>query len=240
MHDRGKSADSPSLPTILPAIILCGGRSTRMGTDKLRLPLAGGTLYSRVEDVFAAIATHLVVVIGPFANPPESHRRPIIVRDEQAELGPLEGLRVGLREATGLGAEMAMVATGDAPLAVPALYQFMVEELVGAPDLDAVVPFVGDNLYPLTAVYRTRVLKEVELRVGQGKLKARELAAALNIRRLTADALTKYDPELQTLRNINTPEDYERVLGESEAQASEHGGTSCQLVDDTSPKRRNS
>ncbi len=200
----------------MPVIMLCGGRSRRMGTDKIRLPLVGKTVYHRVEDTFAPWASHLVVVIGHAAQPPESDRDPIVVADEHADLGPLEGLRVGLRVCQQLGAELAMVTTGDAPLVVPQLYRFMIDLLVKNPDHDGVVPYVDDTWHPLTAVYRTRILEQVQQRVQRRQLRVKELMDSIAVLKLTRDRLEPVDPGLQSLRNINTREQYLQLRQELE------------------------
>jgi molybdopterin-guanine dinucleotide biosynthesis protein A len=192
----------------LPAIILCGGRSRRMGRNKLELPLKGSTLYGCVEAIFASFASELVVVAAEGAAPPTALPRVTVVFDERPNIGPLEGLRVGLEQCATRGAEMAMVGTCDAPLVVPELYQFMSGLLARSPEIEAVVPFHDGKWYPLTAVYRTSVIPQIRARLARDEYKARELVESLPVIRVTTSMIAAVDPGLQSLRNINTPQDY--------------------------------
>lgn len=195
-----------------PVIILCGGRSRRMGTDKTRLPLPGGTMYGRVESAFAAAGCPLIVVMGHDADgPPESERPRTVIRDAQPDLGPLEGMRAGLAAACDMGAELALVSTADAPLVQIPLYRFMVNRLHPRTGCLAAVPRVDDTWYPLTAVYRTAVLPDITRRVTTGQLRVKDLVNSIDTVKLTADELKRYDSRLQSLRNINTLDQYQQL-----------------------------
>ena len=201
----------------LPVIILCGGRSRRMGTDKTRLPLGSGTVLSHIEDTFSTIATHQIIVIGRDMQQPRSRRTPLIVRDEHLDLGPMEGLRVGLTQCKKLGAAMVMVTTGDAPVVSIPLYQFMVDSLVRDKKLQGVVPWVDDTWHPLTAVYRTDVLAWVTQRIEQQAFRVKDIADSFPVLKLTRDMMESFDPGLQSIRNINTRDQYLQLRSEIES-----------------------
>lgn len=208
---------SPEIP--LPVIILCGGRSRRMGTDKTRLPLGSGTVLSHIEDTFSTLATHQIIVIGRDMQQPESKRTPLIVRDEYLDLGPMEGLRIGLTECKKLRAAIAMVTTGDAPVISIPLYQFMVNSLIRDRKLQGVVPWVDDTWHPLTAVYRTDVLAWVTQRIEQKEFRVKDIADSLPVLKLTRDMMETWDPGLQSIRNINTRDQYLQLRSELESSS---------------------
>lgn len=213
MNGSGDSVDWPPLQP-LPAIILSGGRSRRMGTDKTRLPLEGGTVYSRVEEIFAPLASHLIVVIGHDGQPPESQRQPLIARDEHPDLGPLEGLRVALQKCADLAAPLAMVTTVDAPLVVPDVYRFMVRSLLDEPAAQIAAPYIDDIWHPLTAVWRTAILDEVQQRIDRRQLRVKDLLDSVPVVKLTRSDIQRFDPGLQSIRNINTREQYRQLQQE--------------------------
>jgi molybdopterin-guanine dinucleotide biosynthesis protein A len=66
--------------------------------------------------------------------------------------------------------------------------------------------------HPLSAVYRVSVLPQVEALLAADRLRPVFLFDAVKTRRVQPQEMTRVDPELQTLRNLNTPEDYERAL----------------------------
>jgi molybdenum cofactor guanylyltransferase len=133
------------------------------------------------------------------------------VRDPLPHRGPLAGL------ATGLGAVEhqvdAVLAVGcDVPLLVPAFVNRMFE-LLG--DHEAVVAQDGDRCYPLSAVYRTRVLQGAADILAHGESSLMSLVERCDARRVLVCLLTEVDPELSSLASCNTRDDYERVLGAS-------------------------
>jgi len=76
-------------------------------------------------------------------------------------------------------------------------------------DTLACVPRVNDRLHPLAAVYRVRVLPTVRAMLGARQLRMTDLFERVPTRVIGPDELIGADPELVSLRNINTPEEYE-------------------------------
>jgi molybdopterin-guanine dinucleotide biosynthesis protein A len=131
-----------------------------------------------------------------------------VTRDEREGRGPLEGLRAGLK-ALPADADMAYVTSCDVPLLVPAFVERMVQ-LIGDDDI-AVVEIDGFP-HPLSAVYRRRTLPHIETLLAADRLRPVFLFDAVRTRRVKPEELTSVDPQLLTLRNLNTPEDYRTAL----------------------------
>src|SRR5262245_36754359 len=96
-------------------IVLCGGRSTRMGSPKALLPFGSETMLQRVVRGLGTVVSPIVVVAAEGQELPELPTSIVIARDENEDRGPLEALRAGLK---GLpeGAEAAYVTSCDVPL----------------------------------------------------------------------------------------------------------------------------
>jgi molybdenum cofactor guanylyltransferase len=213
MVDQGRCADSPQ-ERALPVIILSGGQSLRMGTDKTQLPFAAGTVLESVERAFMTIARFRVVVAG-FGKPaPPVLADTCVIHDAEPGLGPMEGLRAGLLFCRDKGEPAAMVATADAPLIAPKLYCHMARTLLSRQDLACVIPFCQGTVHPLTAVWRTDVVTLIAERIRDRKLRVKDLAGSLPVHTLTETELRVYDPELLSFRNINTPEEYRQLCGD--------------------------
>ena len=194
-------------------IVLCGGQSRRMGTDKAWLPFGGGangpeTMLQRIVRILGEAVSPVVVVAAATARLPELPPDVRIAFDRQPDRGPLEGLAVGLSK---LPADVvsAYVTSCDAPLLRPAFIRRMVE-LPG--DEAVAVPNVDGRLHPLAAVYRLTVLPEVERRLAENQLRLTELVESLHPRIVHPEELRDIDPDLQSLRNINDPEEYRAAL----------------------------
>ena len=74
-------------------IVLCGGRSTRMGSSKALLPFGSETMLQRVVRLLGTVVSPLVVVAATEQALPGLPASVTITRDEREGRGPLEGLR---------------------------------------------------------------------------------------------------------------------------------------------------
>jgi molybdopterin-guanine dinucleotide biosynthesis protein A len=181
-----------------------------MGQPKATLDWHGTTLVEHVARIVAASVDGPAVVVGaPGQELPQLPDGVGLVRDAHAGRGPLEGIAAGLRalEAT---ADAVFVAATDTPLLGPRVIQLVCRAL--SPGFDAAVPKVGKRMYPLTAAYRTSILALVEAHLAADRLRAVDLAQAMRVRWIGEPELRAVDPELASLRNLNTPEEYAKAL----------------------------
>jgi molybdopterin-guanine dinucleotide biosynthesis protein A len=77
-------------------IVLCGGKSSRMGTSKALLPFGSETMLQRVVRLLGEVVAPIVVVAAVDQALPALPQGTIVTRDEHEGRGPLEGLRAGL------------------------------------------------------------------------------------------------------------------------------------------------
>ena len=185
-------------------IILSGGQSTRMGTSKAELAFGAETMLQRIARLLSTVVSPIVVVEAAQQRLPDLPAAVIVTRDEQPGRGPLEGLRAGLK-ALPLSVESAYVTSCDVPLLVPAFARRMID-LLGDSDI-AVVEADGFP-HPLSAVYRRGTLSHVEGLLAQNRLRMSLLFDLVRTRRVEPAEMVAADPELLTLRNLNTRDDY--------------------------------
>jgi molybdenum cofactor guanylyltransferase len=191
-------------------IVLCGGKSTRMGTSKALLPFGPENMLQRVVRLLGDVVSPIVVVAAVDQPLPELPRQVIITRDEHEGRGPLEGLRAGLK-ALPAGVEAAYITSCDVPLLEPA---FVREMLAFAEGYDVAVMEVEGFTHPLSAVYCGTVLTHVEELLARDRLRPAFLFDAVRTRRVRRQEITS-DPQLRTLRNLNTREEYEQALADA-------------------------
>jgi molybdopterin-guanine dinucleotide biosynthesis protein A len=191
--------------------VLCGGKSTRMGVAKATLPFGPETMLQRVVRLLGTTVSPIVAVAAADQVLPELPREVIVARDEREARGPLEGLRAGL-QALPAPVDAAYVTSCDVPLLVPAFVTHMLS-LLGEHDI-AVMEIDGFT-HPLSAVYRRSVLPQVESLLAENRLRPAFLFDAMRTRRVSPDEMRAVDPDLRTLRNLNTREDYEAALVEA-------------------------
>lgn len=191
-------------------IVLCGGRSTRMGSSKALLPFGPETMLQRVVRLLGEVVVPIVVVAASDQTLPDLPPGVIITRDEREGRGPLEGLRAGLK-ALPPDVEAAYVTSCDVPLLVPG---FVTQMLDLARGYEVAVMEIDGFTHPLSAVYRRSTLARVEELLAQDRLRPVFLFEAVNTRRIGPREMTA-DPDLRTLWNLNTREDYERALADA-------------------------
>lgn len=189
-------------------IVLCGGRSSRMGHPKLTLPFGNESMLARVVRILRTTVRSVIVVAAREQDVPPLPSDVRILRDDQEYLGPLAGMAVGLR---GLAGEVdaAYVSSCDAPLLSSAFVAEIVRRL-GSREL--AVPKEGDFHHPLAAVYRTSLAERAGQLVAAQRLRPLFLIQASDSVEIPIDELRGVDPQLQSLRNLNRPEDYEEAL----------------------------
>ncbi len=191
-------------------IVLCGGKSTRMGSSKALLPFGSETMLQRVVRLLGEVVSPIVVVVAADQELPALPRDVIVTRDERDARGPLEGLRAGLK-ALPPHVDAVYVTSCDVPLLIPNFVRQMLELAHG---YDIAVMEIDGFTHPLSAVYRRATLPFVEDLLAKDRLRPAFLFELVKTRRVRPEEMTA-DPDLRTLRNLNTREDYERALADA-------------------------
>ncbi|XXX77121.1 molybdenum cofactor guanylyltransferase [Sorangium sp. So ce134] len=201
----------------LAGVVLCGGQSRRMGRPKAWLPFGGEALLQRVVRRLGEAAWPIAVVAAPGQALPPLPDGVLLVRDPVEGRGPMQGIAVGL-EAVAPLAERAVVASTDAPFLHPALVRRLAELQAGGHAI--AVPQADGRHHPLAAVYACSVRAEAAALLAEDRLRlsclferARTLVAGPELL-LEDPALRAADPDLRSLRNVNTPEEYAAALRE--------------------------
>ena len=184
-------------------IVLCGGRSKRMGRDKWSLPFGDENLLERTVRVVLGAVSEVVVVAREGQEIEGDYK---IARDPPEGNGPLAGLAAGLGAMEGA---RAFLTSCDVPFLSVDYVKRMLEISHGHP---IAVPVIDGRYMPTSAVYSMEVLPMARRLLGEGKRRPRDLIDAFNTRIVRAEELQDVDPDLQSLRNCNTPEEYAEAL----------------------------
>src|SRR5207248_2368005 len=114
-------------------IVLCGGRSSRMGRPKAWLPFGRELMLSRVVRILREVVDPVVVVAAPGQDVPPLASDVGIVRDEEEGRGPLGGLAAGLAALEG-NADAAYLSSCDVPFLKPAFVRRVIDLLAKPTD----------------------------------------------------------------------------------------------------------
>jgi molybdopterin-guanine dinucleotide biosynthesis protein A len=211
------------------AIILAGGRSSRMGSPKAELEWHGSTLLRRVTGVLARVVDGPIIVVrAPDQELPDVAKRVELVADAREGHGPMQGIAAGLAAINGR-APVAYVSSTDVPLLHPAFVRRVIDGFDR--EVDVVLPEVGGYRQPLAAAYRTDLLATVEELIAAERMRPAFLFERCRVRRLDNESMledpsvARFDPELASVSNLNEPADYERAhaLPAPEIQVALHG-----------------
>ena len=190
-------------PRIIPptAVILSGGKSRRMGTDKAMLEIGGMTLLERTARL--ALAINLPVIIVGRERPDDWPLPEVLfLSDTETGLGPVGGLATALRHAQ----TSVLALACDLPLLTADALRWLVAEAMLQAPLSGLITVNGGRWEPLFSVYHPECLPLIEARLAAGQHSLQKVAAAGSF--VFADAPSWVGA---ALINANTPEDWAKI-----------------------------
>ena len=179
-----------------------------MRRPKAWLSFGQETMLSRVVRLVGEVVGPVVVVAAPGQDLPELPKAVRIVRDPIEERGPLQAIATGLAALDGV--ELVYATATDMPFLRPGWIERLVSLVKG---FELALPQVGEHLHPLAAIYRRDAAIPIAMTLlEQDRLRPSHLADQLRTRYVGIDDVKDVDPELASLRNLNSPEDYREAL----------------------------
>lgn len=186
------------------AVILCGGKSTRMGQDKAGLLIGKKTFLQQIEENVSR-ADEVLLSVEDRRDYPEIAARHI--EDLKQDKGPLMGLYSALKECSH---ERVWVISCDMPLVDWQTAEELACYLTDG--IDAVIPVDrSGKKYVLCAWYRRSVWKILEEQLKTGDYKVQHVLEHLWVCYVAVQGITD-GPE--KFYNINTPEEYWKIRPE--------------------------
>ncbi len=188
-------------------VILAGGASLRMQSDKSLLPLQGARFIDHVHGVLDELFDEVLIV----TNSPESYtdidcRK---VPDIHVGKGVLAGIHSGLWHASH---DKAFVVGCDMPFINPQVVRSICTE---ADSADVVLPVHAGGFEPLHALYQKSCIDAIAEQLEAGQRRIVSFFPQVHVRNFADEAWHEADPQGLSFRNINTPEEYFRLRGES-------------------------
>ena len=193
------------------AVIIAGGRSTRFGDrDKAVADLAGIPMIRRVADRIAPVIDELVVncradQVDAITKALQNYGlEPSFAVDPEPDLGPMAGIRNGLRAVT---AEYAFVVACDMPFVSGPLMDYLFDRARGH---DAAVPRSAEGWYQTTqAVYRaSAMVNACDRALEAGDSRIVDALFELDYVEVSEDEVVEY-ADLRTFENLNTQSEFE-------------------------------
>jgi molybdenum cofactor guanylyltransferase len=189
------------------AIVLAGGSSRRMGTDKALLSFGDRPLVTWMSQRLEPLVDQLIVAAQPALQvlAPTA----LVVPDELPGRGPLGGLVSALRQSAH---PFCFVIAVDMPLLQPELVLAMLAEAREHPEADVVALREDGCWQPLHAVYRLTCLPAASARLGGADRSMQGLLRDLHMRELPAERRDTLDPGRLSTRGANTEAEWAALL----------------------------
>lgn len=190
------------------SLILAGGFSSRMGTDKALLPIDGKPLLYRLVQQLSGLTQHITISVGPSQREAlyreslgDLGEKVSYVTDRFEGCGPLSGLHAGL---SSIAEGYVFIMACD----MPQLSEELLSQLMVHADSGADVIHVSGQ--PFHALYHVRTAKEIE-----ASLEARDYRLMKLLQRLrTVEVNLQENGIAPVFTNLNTPDDYNKYIEE--------------------------
>ena len=190
----------------MTAIILAGGKSSRLGRSKALQVIEGKNLIQWVIDRLATLSTEIIISTAHGeAIPCSSAVRTKTVADIYPGKGPLAGIHSGL---TASCSSWAIVVGCDTPFLNVSLLEYMTQI---CSTFDVVVPRIKNKLEPLCAVYSKNCLIPIRGLLEQDEQRIRKLFYMVRVKYVEEDEIDRFDPEHLSFFNINSQADLDRA-----------------------------
>lgn len=209
-HEAGGmvlDAEASRLDRNMNSIVLAGGKSSRLGRNKLVESVGGRPLLDRVLDIVGHLTDQVILVIARDQELPPlpENLHPLVEADIYPGKGALGGIYTGILASRSLH---SLVVGADMPFLNPGLLRF----LMGlAPGFDVVMPAIGPDIEPLHAVYSRRCAWPMRSQIESGDLTIRHFLDQVSVRYVTEEEIDVHDPQHLSFFNVNTMLDLKRA-----------------------------
>jgi len=186
-------------------VILAGGKSRRMGKDKLALSLGGKTLLESAVSRFSKAFENVYLSVADSNKYPEIEVRRIV--DIIPGAGPMSGLHAALSE---LKTDGVFLVAADLPFSSPEAALRIIELCEQSGKAACVLKLPDGKLEPLFGYYRKEIFEKCEELIKSGDYRMTELLSDTAARFVKPEELSElWDDTL--IMNVNYPEDYEKL-----------------------------
>lgn len=194
-------------------VILAGGKSSRMGTDKALLDYDGKHFIEQIANELSWFEERIIARGGNQGFEEESLHRWKVIPDIYQDHGPIGGLHAAL---SACESDALFVVSCDMPLIKSDLARKLCENIEEAghggeaeEGYDAVISVENDGkIHPLCGAYRKSVVPVLEEQIVSDRNRVMEALQKLRVNYVTIDS----PEQARQMANMNTPKDYESLL----------------------------
>jgi molybdopterin-guanine dinucleotide biosynthesis protein A len=188
----------------MPAAVLAGGASRRMGVPKASLPYGRMTLLAHQAERLSEIFEDVLVVAKEAPGIDAGPAR--LVFDTSAVRAPIHGLVRALEEVS----DRVFILAVDLPVVTGEILRAIAQRSL-ASSSPAVLPWADGRLQPLAGVWRSTVLPAARERIARGDLSLHGLAAEIGAEIFPEESWRAIDPSGNSFANLNTIQEYAAI-----------------------------
>jgi len=186
----------------ITGIILAGGKSSRIGTDKALLKFQGQTFIQTIYDNIKELCSEVIISSN---NPEVKISEAKIVADKIENIGPAGGIFSALSASE---TEKNMIVSVDTPFIPTALFEFLIKH--NTDDTDVLIISEGTKLHPLIGMYSKKFKQILSKEIKKGNYKIRDIIKKTSYKIINISEEHFYSKNI--LQNINTEDDYNSAI----------------------------
>lgn len=181
----------------ITGIILAGGKSSRMGSDKGLVKINGKRFIEHILDALLPSVNEVIIIAN---NDNYNNLGYKVIEDKIKDCGPLGGIYTGLLNSQ---TESNIVVSCDIPFISSDLIKHILENMGRA---DMSVPLYKGNIEPLCAVYTKKTTDKIHSLIMNKEFKIQNVLRYFIIKEIHITKKLDFYNDLLFV-NINTPEE---------------------------------
>ena len=207
------SNDNVNSESIKSCIILCGGKSSRMGQDKGSMIIQNKPMIKHILTTLNHQITEAIIVLndseriakyGKFINPQDYTYKITFVEDKIKNKGPMPGIMTGLEQ---INSNYALILPCDSPYVSKNYVNTIFKEIDN--NYQAIVPYHDSEnklktSEPLHSIYNKNIIPEIEDLISNDVLHIKGLIEKIDAKFVLID---NKKIEKKEFRNLNRPQD---------------------------------
>ena len=201
---NGTNATGGARDVAFSAVILAGGKSSRMGRDKAFVEVDGSSLIARQIALVGDVGAGEVFISGREDVDYSAFGCRVLV-DEFSAAGPLAGIERALDASA---SPLLLVLAVD----MPAMNATMLRRLIAScTAVRGVIPRTKDGIEPLAAIYPKAALNKLKRELQQGKSPGVRWFAQECVASGLAQFVDVSDADAEFFASANSPEAFQRL-----------------------------
>ena len=179
------------------AVILCGGKSSRMGFDKCTIKVKNKSLIDIIAEELTQVFENIVLVSNDLEKFRDSNY--MVVKDIVENSGPIGAIYTALKVAT---SKYVFITACDMPIISLDYIRYMIE-LIKSENVQGVVAYNSKYIEPLYAFYSTDMIGAFEMELKKNNYKLHDVIKNSKMYYIEENKWREYCNGMDIFTNLN-------------------------------------